>query len=188
MIELSGLDVVCTAKSRAICVGLKGGSIWRHSLKVSFLSASSQRIFLRYSRYMARDSTMRKFAYKDLDPAVSLRKVCDVSAPDCATLADWLQSRERFPEAAAAYEEYFRRGLDRVAVSNSVGWIVRYYQRSGRLRDARRIAEMAAGVGSARGMRALAGLRDREGDHEGAAALYRRILDRYDEGEDLLAG
>jgi hypothetical protein len=132
-------------------------------------------------------TTMRKFAYKDLDPAVSLRKVCDVSAPDCATLADWLQSRERFPEAAAAYEEYFRRGLDRVAVSNSVGWIVRYYQRSGRLRDARRIAEMAAAVGSARGMRALAGLRDREGDHEGAAALYRRILDRYDEGEDLLA-
>jgi hypothetical protein len=130
---------------------------------------------------------MRKFAYRDPDPAFSLRKVCDVSAPDCATLADWLLSRERFPEAAAAYEEYFRRGLDRVAVSNSVEWTVRYYQRSGRVRDARRIAEMAAGVGSARGIRALAGLRDREGDHEGAAALYRRILDRYDDGEDLLA-
>ena len=132
-------------------------------------------------------TTMRKFAYRDPDPAASLRTVCDVSAPDCATLADWLLSRERIPEAAAAYEEYFRRGLDRVAVSNSVEWIVRYYQRSGRARDARRIAEMAAGVGSARGMRALAGLHDREGDHEGAAALYRRILDRYDEGEDLLA-
>jgi tetratricopeptide (TPR) repeat protein len=110
-----------------------------------------------------------------------------VSAPDCATLADWLRSRERFPEAAAAYEEFFRRGLDRVSVSNTVEWTVRYYQRAGRLRDAKRLAEMAAEVGSARGIRALAGVYDREGQHQQAAALYRQILGRYDEGEDLLA-
>ena len=132
-------------------------------------------------------TTMRKFAYTDPDPVASLRRVCDVSAPDCATLADWLQSRERFPEAAAAYEEFFRRGLDRVSVSNTVEWTVRYYQRSGRMRDAKRVAEMAADVGSARGMRALAGVYDREGQHQQAAVLYRRILARYDNGEDLLA-
>ena len=132
-------------------------------------------------------TTMRKFAYTDPDPVASLRRVCDVSAPDCATLADWLRSRERFPEAAAAYEEFFRRGLDRVSVSNTVEWTVRYYQRAGRLRDAKRLAEMAAEVGSAGGIRALAGVYDREGQHQQAAALYRQILGRYDDGEDLLA-
>jgi tetratricopeptide (TPR) repeat protein len=132
-------------------------------------------------------TTMRKFAYTDPDPVASLRRVCAVSAPDCATLADWLVSRERFPEAAAAYEEFFRRGLDRVSVSNTVEWTVRYYQHAGRLADAKRLAGMAADVGSARGLRALAGVYDREGRFQQASALYRQILARYDDGEDLLA-
>ena len=130
---------------------------------------------------------MRKFAYTDPDPVASLRRVCAVSAPDCATLADWLVSRDRFPEAAAAYEEFFRRGLDRVSVSNTVEWTVRYYQHAGRLAEAKRLARMAADVGSARGLRALAGVYDREGQFQQAAALYRQILARYDDGEDLLA-
>jgi hypothetical protein len=132
-------------------------------------------------------TAMERFASRDADPVASMRRVCKVSAPGCWTLADWLVSRDRFPEAATVFEEYIRRGLDRVAVSNNVEWIVRYYQQSGRAADARRIAMLASEVGSLRGMRALAGFHDRRGEHQQAEALYRQILDRYDEGHDLLA-
>ena len=132
-------------------------------------------------------AAMKKFAYMDADPVASLRRVCDVSRDDCGLLADWFVSRDRFPEAAKAYEQYILQGRDRVAVSNSVEWLVRYYQGSKRDADARRVAELAADVGSGRGLRALAGFHDRRREYHRAEELYRQIYDRYDNGTALLA-
>jgi hypothetical protein len=72
-------------------------------------------------------------------------------------------------------------------VSNKVEWLVRYYQGSGRPAAARRVAELAADVGSAAGFRALGGFHERRGDAERAEELYRDIYKRYDSGVDLLA-
>ena len=57
-------------------------------------------------------TTMNKFAYMDADPVASLGRLCDVSPDDCGLLADWFVSRDRFPEAANAYEHYIRQGRD----------------------------------------------------------------------------
>jgi len=65
-------------------------------------------------------AAMKKFAYLDADPVASLERMCDVSRDDCGLLADWFVSRDRFPEAAKAYERYIREGRDRVRVSNNV--------------------------------------------------------------------
>jgi hypothetical protein len=141
-----------------------------------------------YARIAAYSLTsMKKFAYMDADPVASLRRVCDVSRDDCGLLGDWLVSRDRFPEAAKAFEQYIRQGRDRVGVSNSIEWLVRYYQGSKRDADARRVAELAADVGSGRGLRALAGFHYRRREYDRAAELYRQIYRRYDDGTDLLA-
>jgi len=132
-------------------------------------------------------TAMRKAARADADPVAGMKRVCAVSAGDCWTLGDWLVSRERFPEASEAFQQFFDRELDRVSASNRIEWLVRYYEKTGRLKDARVVAQAAANVGSARGMQALAGLLDRQGDHRQAEQIYRQILERYEEGQDLLA-
>jgi hypothetical protein len=132
-------------------------------------------------------AAMRKAAKADPDPVVGMKRVCAVSAADCWTLGDWLVSRERFPEAAAAFQQYFDRELDRVAASNKIEWLVRYYEKTGRLKEARLVAQAAANVGSESGLEALAGLLDRQGDHRQAERTYRAIVERYDDGVDLLA-
>jgi hypothetical protein len=132
-------------------------------------------------------TTMRKFATKGPDPVASLRDLCTLSAGDCSTLGNWLLLHDRFPEAAAAFQEFFDRELDRVGASNGVEWLVRYYQKTGRLKDALRVANAAAEVGSGAGMKALAGVEERRGNLRSAEALYRAMFERYDDGTRLLA-
>ena len=131
--------------------------------------------------------TMRKRALASADPVQGLRRLCDASADECWVLSDWLLTRDRFAEAAGAHEAYVRGGLDRVGVANSVEWLTRYYQRSGRADDALRIAEEAASTGSRRGLSALAGVHDRMGNHARALEVYREVYQHYDQGQDLLA-
>jgi tetratricopeptide (TPR) repeat protein len=130
---------------------------------------------------------MRKAAAADPNPVAGLRRLCDASVSDCSTLADWMVRHDRFPEAAETYQRLFDHELDRVRASNEIEWLVRYYQKAGRIREARSVAENAAGVGSEAGMEAFAGFLDRQGDHDQAEALYREILRRYDDGTPLLA-
>jgi hypothetical protein len=132
-------------------------------------------------------ASMLKFAYTSPDPAASLSRVCEMSAAQCHLQADWLLSRDRFVEATQAFEKYIKDGRDRVGVSNRIEWLVRHYQGTGRAADARRVAEMAAQVGSAAGLRALAGFHERGGEVDRAEELYRDIYRRYDIGTDLLA-
>jgi hypothetical protein len=130
---------------------------------------------------------MRKAAAADPNPVAGLRRLCDASVSDCSTLADWMVRHDRFPEAAETYQRLFDHELDRVRASNEIEWLVRYYQKAGRIREARSVAENAASVGSGAGMQAFAGFLDRQGAHDQAGALYREILSRYDDGIPLLA-
>lgn len=131
--------------------------------------------------------TVRRFAFNTGDPVGQLTKLCSMSVDECYQLANWLVSEDRADEAAAAYEHYIRVGRDRVGVSNRIEWLVRHYQRTGRVRDARRVAEIAAETGSAAGLGALAGFLERAGDTERARQVYEDINERYDDGHQLLA-
>jgi hypothetical protein len=132
-------------------------------------------------------TAMRKFAESGADPLDGLKRVCELSGGDCSKVGDWLLRHDRFSEAAVAFQEFFDRDLDRVEASGGVEWLVRYYQKTGRTRDALRVADAAALVGSFGGMKALAGFLEREGNVNDAAKVYRGMSERYDDGTRLLA-
>lgn len=132
-------------------------------------------------------TAMRKFAEAGPVPLGGLQRLCEVSADDCWTLGDWFLRQDRFPDAAAAFQQFFDRSLDRVGASSGVEWLVRYYQKTGRTNDALRIAEAAAQVGSFSGMKALAGFLERQGNVNYAERMYRGMFARYDDGTRLLA-
>jgi hypothetical protein len=132
-------------------------------------------------------TAMRKFAESAPDPQAGLKRVCELSGSDCSKLGDWLLRHDRFSEAAVAYQEFFDRDLDRVEASGGVEWLVRYYQKAGRTRDAVRVAETSALVGSFGGMKVLAGFLERQGNVNDAERVYRGMSERYDDGTHLLA-
>jgi hypothetical protein len=132
-------------------------------------------------------TAMRKFAGSGPDPAAGLKRLCDLSGSDCWTLGDWYLRHDRFPDAAVAFQQFFDRDLDRVGASSGVEWLVRYYQKTGKTREALRVAEAAAQVGSFAGMKALAGFLERQGNINDAERVYRGMSDRYDDGTRLLA-
>jgi hypothetical protein len=132
-------------------------------------------------------TAMRKFVESGPDPVAGLKHLCELSASDCAKLGDWFLRHDRFAEAAAAFQDFFDRDLDRVEASGGVEWLVRYYQKSGRTREALRAAEAAGLVGSFAGMKALAGFLEREGNVNDAERVYRGMSERYDDGTRLLA-
>jgi hypothetical protein len=131
--------------------------------------------------------TVRRFAFTVGDPVVELTKLCSMSVDECYQLANWYVSEDRAEEAVAAYEHYIKVGRDRVGVSNRIEWLVRHYQRTGRSKAARRVAEIAAETGSAAGLGALAGFLERAGDTARARQVYEDINERYDDGHQLLA-
>jgi hypothetical protein len=131
--------------------------------------------------------TVRRFAFNTGDPVGQLTKLCSMSVDECYQLANWFVSEDRPDEAVTAYEHYIRVGRDRVGVSNRLEWLVRHYQRTGRSKDARRVAEIAAETGSAAGLGTLAGFLERAGDAARARQVYENINERYDDGHQLLA-
>jgi tetratricopeptide (TPR) repeat protein len=110
-------------------------------------------------------------------------RACDVEAGQCERLADYLFDLGREADAARAYERMIAGARDRVGVSNSVDWLVRYYHDTGQRERAMEIAKMAAEVYSAGGLTALADELDRLGKREHAEEVYKTIASRY--GSDI---
>ncbi len=106
-------------------------------------------------------------------------RLCDLVGDDCDRLARLLLLVDRSDDAAAAYEKWIAGARDRVKVSNDVMWVVKYYEEHHNGPRALAIATRAASTGSAGGMRTLAELLDREGQHDRAQALAREIETRY---------
>jgi hypothetical protein len=106
-------------------------------------------------------------------------RLCELHLEQCYDLANWLVERKEDDAAAEIYRKWARGARDRVAVSNSVDWLVNYEYDRGRKQEAFRLAREAAGVYSHSGLTTLASLFERTGDLTGAETYYRKAWDRY---------
>jgi hypothetical protein len=107
------------------------------------------------------------------------RSACALVASECLDLA-WEMIATDEAGAAAEYEKPFRDpALDQVTISNSSGWLVAYYERTGQMVKAMDLAERSAAVGSARGMNTLARLLERRARVAEADAMLTRMVARY---------
>ncbi len=114
-------------------------------------------------------------------------RICELLPDTCSTLASYLANRGRDEEAAAVYEDYVRRARDRVGVSNSLFWLVRYYFDTGRSERALELASEAADVYSEAGLSVYGEALERAGRFDEAESSYRAIAARYDDRDTLLA-
>jgi tetratricopeptide (TPR) repeat protein len=90
-------------------------------------------------------------------------------------------------KAAAAYQEWFDKALDRVEVSNGIEWLVNYYYDHGQPDKAMALAKDAADVYSSRGLMTMMHLLERMGRNDEAEEYGRKILERYNESGPLLS-
>jgi hypothetical protein len=117
-----------------------------------------------------------------------LRRACELSPDHCITLAERLAPTDE-QAAAIEYERAFDNpALDRVVAANSSEWLVFYYERNNEPARARALAETAADAYSHRGLRTLARLLERRGEHDEASKLYEAIFERYPNADETLAG
>lgn len=106
-------------------------------------------------------------------------QMCELNVDRCEDLAQELLKEGRDTEAADETRRWFNRAQDRVAASQGVLWLTRYLMDHGQASDARAIAVSADDVGSGGGIAVLAEVKERQGDHAGAEAGYKRMQERY---------
>lgn len=94
-------------------------------------------------------------------------------------LAAFHAAAGREAEAAAAYEKIVLHDTDAVRMSQRCDWLVQYYERTGRTREATALAGRAAEVYSSGGLETLARLLERRGDFRGAITWFRKENERY---------
>ena len=114
-------------------------------------------------------------------------KVTAIAPLEYLTLGNYLLDFELDDEAAAAFEKAIAQASDRIAVSNSVQWLVGYYCDHARIDRAREVAQMAADVYSARGLQSMGYFSERMGRYADAESWYQKIVERYGEGSGRTA-
>jgi hypothetical protein len=112
-------------------------------------------------------------------------RLCEAEPEYCDALADALVDAKEEKEAAEVYRRWRREAIDRVRVSNKVGWIVEYDRTHGREAEAWEIAREAAGVYSEVGLRTLAELAEKTDRLDVAETNFRSVAERYS-STDLL--
>ena len=90
-------------------------------------------------------------------------------------------------EAADAYQQWFDKGTDRVAVANGMEWLVNYYYDHGQEGKAVIIAKYGARVYSHSGLTTMLNLLVRLGQFGDAEEYGKKIQERYDDSGPLLA-
>ena len=105
--------------------------------------------------------------------------ICEHDPNSFFKLGDALVAAERYEEAAVAYQSGVDKATDRVTAANGVDWLVNYYFDHDRKGEAQKIADDAAKVYSAGGLRTKARLAERMGEFEKAESLYQEIDQRY---------
>jgi hypothetical protein len=108
-----------------------------------------------------------------------LEETCRIQADACVELAAHLVALQRDDEAALALRRAFEEADDRVHVANNIAFLVRYEHDRGRTTEAQRIAEDAAGTGSAGGLDTMGRLLEWRGRISEAEAFFDRIDSRY---------
>jgi len=126
---------------------------------------------------------------RDGDDRLALRrKACALAVAQCLELASDLTDVDE-QAAAVEYEKAFRDpALDEVTMSNSSGWLVEYYERSGQLVKAMDLAQRSATAYSGRGLSTLAHLLERRARIEEADEVFTAMGARYPSFKGPLAG
>jgi hypothetical protein len=123
------------------------------------------------------------------DPAEFRKRqgaLCEFSAEYCFLLGYRLAELGFADEAAVAYQKGFDGSRDRVRAANEIRWLVDYYFDHGEARKAESVARAAAEVYSEGGLFVMARLMERMERLREAEEYYRRIQERYDEGDALV--
>ena len=110
-------------------------------------------------------------------------KITAIEPREYLSLGNYLLDLELEDEAAAAFEKAIAKASDRITVSNSVQWLVGYYCDHARIDRAREVAQLAADVGSARGLQAMGYFSERVGRYADAESWYQKIVEQYGEGD-----
>jgi tetratricopeptide (TPR) repeat protein len=136
-------------------------------------------------------AVMKRLAWTRRADVASYRrlfeKVTAVAPLEYLDLGSYLLDVELDDEAAAAFEKAIAQASDRIAVSNSVQWLVGYYCDHARIDRAREVAQMAADVYSARGLQSMGYFSERMGRYADAESWYQKIVERYGEGSGRTA-
>ena len=114
-----------------------------------------------------------------------LTQVCELEGDFCAGLAWFLVEQKEEAAAAEVYRRYWREGIDRVQVSNSMDWLVEHERKRGALISAFEIARDAAATYSYNGLRILADLAEATGNLEEAESTFRKLAERYESPDAL---
>jgi hypothetical protein len=112
--------------------------------------------------------------------------LCELSAKYCFLLGYRLAELGFPDEAAVQYQKGFDGARDRVRAANESRWLVDYYFDHGNTKKAESVARAAAEVYSAGGLFVMARLMERMKRLREAEEYYRRIQERYNDGEALV--
>lgn len=127
-------------------------------------------------------------AVKDDERSVELlENACGFSPTYCQQFGTKLAMLGRDAEAAEAFERALSDdSVDDVAKANWSGWLVHYYQSSGRTDQALQLAERSANTGAAAGLVTSGRLYERLGRLDEAELALRANAERYDAPGELL--
>ena len=127
-------------------------------------------------------------AVKDDERSVELlENACGFSPTYCQQFGTKLAMLGRDAEAAEAFERALSDdAVDDVAKANWSGWLVHYYQSSGRTDQALQLAERSAGTGAAAGLITAARLYERLGRLDEAEFALKGNAERYDAPGELV--
>ncbi len=121
------------------------------------------------------------------DDRIALRKKATALDPRrYRELALDFVNHGRKSDAAAAYQQWFDKEMDRVAVSNDMEWLVNYYYDHGQQGKAMAIAKECAEVYSSTGLNTMLNLLVRMGQFDRAEEYGRKIQERYNDSEPLI--
>jgi tetratricopeptide (TPR) repeat protein len=112
-------------------------------------------------------------------------KAAAIDPENCYGLAKLYQDHHQDDKAAAAYQEWFDKGLDRVSVSSRMAWLVNYYYDHGKTDKALAIAQDGAEVYSYLGLKTMMDLQEKMGHLDDAEDYGQKILDRYQDQTPL---
>jgi hypothetical protein len=126
---------------------------------------------------------------RDWDDRLALRrKACALAIGQCLALAGDLTDVDE-TAAAAEYEKVFRNpALDQISMSNSSGWLVEYYERTGQLVKAMDLAQRSAAVYSGRGLATLGHLLERRARIAEADEVFTAMWARYPDSTASISG
>ncbi len=100
-------------------------------------------------------------------------------------LAQLYVDNHKDDKAAAAYQEWFDKGTDRVGVANGMEWLVNYYYDHGQSDKAMAIASNVAEVYSYRGLETMMHLQEKMGHLDEAESYGQKINERYNDSSPL---